>query len=117
MSLDLDETFGLVHDRLEKFGLGSASAAGEICCRVVNISDGSGTMQDLYRNGTMQALFNRIYGAATRLDAYGNMEQYVFSVDYVHLPQVQEVDYESFFQNYSLSLGRHEIFPRAEGGD
>jgi hypothetical protein len=92
MSLDLEKKNEIILSRLRKFGVNE-----NVLCRVVNISDGSGTMQDLYRNGTMQELGYRIFSVANQLNIDSCMEQYIFSVEYSKLPNVYEDGIESYF--------------------
>jgi len=94
MDFDLVKMGSLIDSRLSKFGVDYNTH-----CRIVNISDGSGTMQDLYRNGTMQELINRVYAVANVLAPTSEMEQYVFSVDYAKLPSATGNTIESYYSH------------------
>lgn len=81
MGLDLKKKTELVGLRLKKLNVDE-----QTICRVVMVNDGSGSMQGLYRDGTMAELNDRCLAVANRFDDNQSLEQYVFSNDWAKLP-------------------------------
>lgn len=91
MGLDLKKKDEIIGLRLKKFDVQS-----DVRCRVVNIFDGSGSMSDLYRDGTMQELGDRIFAVANRFDDNQSLEQYVFSTSFEKLEDATEKDFGTY---------------------
>lgn len=94
MGLDLQKKDAIIGLRLKKYDV-----QPDIKCRVVNIFDGSGSMADLYRNGTMSELGDRIFAVANRFDDNQSLEQYVFSTGFEKLEDATAASFGSYVKN------------------
>jgi hypothetical protein len=79
---------------------------GNIKARVVFALDDSGSMEDLFRNGAIQDLLNRLVPLGLTFDDNGSIEVYRFSSRCAKLPDVNLSNYETYV--------RRVMIPKAE---
>lgn len=84
---------------LEKTGLNGAEA------RVALVLDYSGSMSSLYRNGTVQAIIERILPIAMQFDDNGEMEFWIFSNNYYRLPNISLKNYYGYVKREIMDRG------------
>jgi len=65
-----------------------------IVCRVMGSLDASGSMEELYRNGTVQETINRLFALGYRFDDNQMIDLSLFSCDYINIGEIAlgEVD-------------------------
>lgn len=64
--------------------------------RVALVFDASGSMYDLYVNGTMQRAFERILAVAASMDDDGELDVWFFADEVLRAPSVQANHYENY---------------------
>jgi hypothetical protein len=67
--------------------------------------DASGSMQELYRSGTVQATTERLLAVAERLDSDGSMDMWCFDESCMVLPPVTTARFEGYMDTHVLSRG------------
>ncbi|HEY8983033.1 MAG TPA: VWA domain-containing protein [Streptomyces sp.] len=85
---------------LDKHGLGGRRAA------VYLVVDHSGSMRPSYKNGTVQALADRVLGLAAHLDDDGTVPVVVFSTDIDAEAELSLGDHEGAVERIVSRLGR-----------
>lgn len=93
------ETFALT---LEKKAIHNPRA------RVAVVMDESGSMSDLYENGTVQSVIERILPVALKLDDNGELDIWTFNSHFKRFPSITEEE----FYNYV----NREIMPKISWG-
>lgn len=79
--------------------LGSTSA------KVVVVLDYSGSMSNLYSNGTVQKTINRLVPLGLTFDDNGSIDVYLFQNDYRKLPDLNLSNYENYVKNVVNTAG------------
>lgn len=79
--------------------LGSTSA------KVVVVLDYSGSMSELYKNGTVQRTINRLVPLGLTFDDNGTIDVYLFSNDYKKIDDLNLTNYESYVGNVVMKSG------------
>lgn len=79
--------------------LGSTSA------KVVVVLDYSGSMTNLYSNGTVQKTINRLVPLGLTFDDNGSIDVYLFQNDYRKLPDLNLTNYENYVKNIVNTSG------------
>ncbi|MDO3410269.1 VWA domain-containing protein [Saccharibacillus sp. CPCC 101409] len=64
--------------------------------RVAVVFDASGSMTQLYKNGTVQRAFERILAVSARMDDDGIMDVWFFATKMMRAPSVTEFQYENY---------------------
>lgn len=75
----------------------------QITCEVKFALDISGSMQGLYKNGTVQNLTDRLLAVASRFDDNGEMEVWTFTNDFDEAPVVTEAMHEGYIDKHILN--------------
>lgn len=70
-----------------------------LTARVAVVMDFSGSMEILYRNGTVQAILDRLLPVAMQFDDNGEMEVWLFSNNCVRMPDISLNNYYDYLQN------------------
>jgi stress response protein SCP2 len=91
----------LVQITLEKKKLTNVAA------RVGIVLDITGSMQNLYKNGTVQEVVERILAVASKFDDNGSLDVWVYDTHFSRLPSVTELDFGNYVQN--MILNNHAI--------
>ncbi|MFD6102026.1 VWA domain-containing protein [Nocardia salmonicida] len=76
--------------------------------RVVLVIDKTGSMQKMYRAGTVHRVVERMIPVATQLDDDGTLEAYLYALTYAKLPDITVADGERWAQTYLHLTGTHE---------
>lgn len=76
--------------------------------RVVLVIDKTGSMQKLYRNGTVHRVVERMIPVATQLDDDGSLEAYLYAVDFAKLPDITVAHGEQWAQTFLHLKGTHQ---------
>ncbi|WP_256710783.1 VWA domain-containing protein [Paenibacillus sp. FSL A5-0031] len=103
-SIDLRKK--IVQITLEKKKLTSVAA------RVGIVLDISGSMQSLYRNGTVQEVVERILAVASKFDDNGMLDVWVYDTHFSRLPSVSEKDFDQYVQRKILDNNHIHKFGR-----
>lgn len=82
---------------LEKKGIGSQKA------RVAVVFDASGSMYNLYRQGTIQRAFERVLAVAASMDDDGEMDVWFFADKSARTPSVNATQFEGYVDRYFYS--------------
>lgn len=96
----------IVQITLEKKKLTSVAA------RVGIVLDISGSMQPLYRNGTVQEVVERILAVASKFDDNGMLDVWVYDTHFSRLPSVSEKDFDQYVQRKILDNNNIHKFGR-----
>jgi hypothetical protein len=65
--------------------------------------DISGSMQDMYRNGTVQKVVDRVLAVATRFDDNGSMDMWTFNTGFDRLEPATETNFNNYVKNEILN--------------
>ncbi|WP_336083409.1 vWA domain-containing protein [Nocardia sp. SSK8] len=76
--------------------------------RVVLVIDKTGSMQKLYRGGTVHRVVERMIPVATQLDDDGTLEAYLYALRYAQLPDITVAGGEQWARTYLHLTGTHE---------
>ncbi|MEV0077387.1 VWA domain-containing protein [Nocardia neocaledoniensis] len=76
--------------------------------RVVLVIDKTGSMQKLYRGGTVHRVVERMIPIATQLDDDGTLEAYLYALRYARLPDITVASGEHWAQTYLHLTGTHD---------
>ncbi|MFD9551133.1 VWA domain-containing protein [Nocardia salmonicida] len=76
--------------------------------RVVLVIDKTGSMQKMYRGGTVHRVVERMIPVATQLDDDGTLEAYLYALTYAKLPDITVAEGERWAQTYLHLTGTHE---------
>jgi hypothetical protein len=75
--------------------------------RVAVVMDYSGSMSHLYKNGTVQAVLERLLPIAMKFDDNGEMELWIFENGYKRMPNITLDNYYGYVNREILSKGYH----------
>ncbi|MEV5028269.1 VWA domain-containing protein [Paenibacillus sp. LPE1-1-1.1] len=78
-----------------------------VVAKVGIVLDITGSMQALYKNGTVQEVVERILAVASKFDDNGTLDVWVYDTHFSRLPSVTERDFVDYVQNKILN--NHEI--------
>lgn len=70
-----------------------------LTARVAVVVDFSGSMENLYRNGTVQAILDRLLPVAMQFDDNGEMEVWLFSNNCIRMPDISLNNYYNYLKN------------------
>jgi len=76
--------------------------------RVVLVIDKTGSMQKLYRGGTVHRVVERMIPVATQLDDDGSLEAYLYALTFAKLPDITVAGGEHWAQTYLHLTGTHD---------
>ncbi|MFE3545774.1 VWA domain-containing protein [Nocardia sp. NPDC059177] len=76
--------------------------------RVVLVIDKTGSMQKLYRGGTVHRVVERMIPVATQLDDDGTLEAYLYALSFAKLPDITVAGGEQWAQTYLHLTGTHD---------
>ncbi|MFC4127032.1 VWA domain-containing protein [Nocardia rhizosphaerae] len=76
--------------------------------RVVLVIDKTGSMQKLYRGGTVHRVVERMIPVATQLDDDGTLEAYLYALRFAKLPDITVADGDRWAQTYLHLTGTHD---------
>lgn len=76
--------------------------------RVVLVIDKTGSMQKLYRGGTVHRVVERMIPVATQLDDDGSLEAYLYALTFAKLPDITVAGGERWAQTYLHLTGTHD---------
>ncbi|MDQ8737732.1 VWA domain-containing protein [Paenibacillus sp. LHD-38] len=96
----------LVHITLEKKKL------THVVAKVGIVLDITGSMQTLYKNGTVQEVVERILAVASKFDDNGTLDVWVYDTHFSRLPSVTERDFGHYVQNKILNNNEIHKFGR-----
>lgn len=74
-----------------------------VVARVGIVLDISGSMQTLYKNGTVQEVVERILAVASKFDDNGTLDVWVYDNEYSRLPSVTERDFGQYVDKNILN--------------
>ncbi len=80
--------------------------------RVGIVLDITGSMQTLYKNGTVQEVVERILAVASKFDDNGALDVWVYDTHFSRLPSVTERDFKDYVQNQILNNAAIHKFGR-----
>jgi Uncharacterized proteins involved in stress response, homologs of TerZ and putative cAMP-binding protein CABP1 len=83
-----------------------------ISARVGIVLDVTGSMQGLYKNGTVQEVVERILAVASKFDDNGALDVWVYDHEFSRLPSVTERDFNDYVTNQILSNSKIHKFGR-----
>lgn len=84
-----------------------------VVAKVGLVLDISGSMNRLYRNGTVQNVVERILAIASRFDDDGKLDMWMYDHRFRRLPSVTEIDFEDYINREILNkFSRKEMFGR-----
>lgn len=75
--------------------------------RVAVVEDYTGSMSNMYRNGTVQEVTNRLLPIALKFDDNGEMESWIFSNNYKKLAPVTANNCEGYVENFIMRSGMY----------
>ncbi|MFI6572789.1 vWA domain-containing protein [Nocardia fluminea] len=76
--------------------------------RVVLVIDKTGSMEKMYRGGTVHRVVERMIPVATQLDDDGVLEAYLYALTYLKLPDITVAGAEQWAQTYLHLKGTHQ---------
>lgn len=85
-----------------------ATTAFGVRARVVLVIDKTGSMQKLYRGGTVHRVVERMIPVATQLDDDGTLEAYLYALTFAKLPDITVAGGEQWAQTYLHLTGTHQ---------
>ncbi|BBH21419.1 hypothetical protein Back11_27640 [Paenibacillus baekrokdamisoli] len=74
-----------------------------VAARVGIVLDITGSMQTLYKNGTVQEVVERILAVACKFDDNGSLDVWVYDNEFSRLPAVTERDIDQYVSNHILN--------------
>lgn len=83
-----------------------------VVARVGIVLDITGSMQNLYKNGTVQEVVERILAVACKFDDNATLDVWVYDTHFSRLPSVTEKDFGSYVQNHILNNNNIHKFGR-----
>lgn len=83
-----------------------------VVARVGIVLDITGSMQTLYKNGTVQEVVERILAVASKFDDNGALDVWVYDTHFSRLPSVTEQDFGQYVQNNILNNNAIHKFGR-----
>lgn len=86
-----------------------------LTARVAVVMDYSGSMERLYKNGTVQSILDRLLPVAMQFDDNGEMEVWLFDNDYKRIKDISLDNYYDYINNEKLlrkySMGGTQYAP------
>lgn len=73
--------------------------------RIFVVLDRSGSMNSLYRNGSIQNTLTRLLPLALKFDDNGELDVYLFNTSYIQLPSMTIKNYENYVNEQILKKG------------
>ncbi|CAM4405031.1 stress response protein SCP2 [Paenibacillus endophyticus] len=83
-----------------------------VVARVGIVLDITGSMQTLYKNGTVQEVVERILAVASKFDDNGALDVWVYDTHFSRLPSVTEQDFGQYVENNILNNNAIHKFGR-----
>jgi len=83
-----------------------------VTARVGMVLDITGSMQPLYKNGTVQEVVERILAVASKFDDNGSLDVWVYDTHFSRLPPVTEEDFGDYVQRHILNNSAIHKFGR-----
>lgn len=74
-----------------------------VVAKVGLVLDISGSMRNLYKNGTVQQVVERILAVASQFDDDGSLDVWVYDNEFSRLPAVTEKDFIGYVNNHILN--------------
>ncbi|MGX6441739.1 vWA domain-containing protein [Neobacillus sp. K501] len=74
----------------------------DVVARVGLVLDISGSMRNLYKNGTVQKVVERILAVASKFDDDGTLDVWVYDNEFSRLKSVTERDFDNYVEDYIL---------------
>lgn len=71
--------------------------------RVGLVLDISGSMQTLYKNGTVQEVVERILAVACKFDDNATLDVWIYDNEFSRLPSATEIDFEHYVQKHIMN--------------
>lgn len=71
----------------------------DLTARVAVVMDFSGSMEPLYKRGTVQAILDRLLPVAMQFDDNGEMEVWLFSNSFTRMPDISLDNYYNYLKN------------------
>lgn len=101
LNLSKEESLNLLNLRKETVNLLclDKKPLQNLTSRVGVVLDFSGSMSELYRNGTVQAVLERLFPIALQFDDNGEMELWIFSSDFHRLENITMANYYGYIKN------------------
>lgn len=98
LNLSKEESMNLLNLRKDKVNLLclDKKPLQNLTSRVGVVLDISGSMSGLYRNGTVQAVLERLFPIALQFDDNGEMELWIFSNGFHRLPNISMKNYYGY---------------------
>nr|WP_237391753.1 VWA domain-containing protein [Paenibacillus dendrobii] len=84
----------------------------DVAARVGIVLDISGSMQRLYRNGTVQDVLERILAVACKFDDNGSLDVWIYDNEFRRLPSVTEKDFHHYVTDHILNNASIHKFGR-----
>ncbi|CAH1200535.1 hypothetical protein PAECIP111893_01423 [Paenibacillus plantiphilus] len=84
----------------------------QVAARVGLVLDISGSMLNLYKNGTVQEVVERILAVACKFDDDGVLDIWVYDNEYSRLPSATEKDFEHYVLNHIMNNKKIHKFGR-----
>lgn len=70
-----------------------------LTARVAVVMDFSGSMESLYKRGTVQAILDRLLPVAMQFDDNGEMEVWLFDNSFIRMPDISLDNYYNYLKN------------------
>lgn len=102
LSVSLEKKISLAKEEVHKISL-VKPALTNLTSRVGLVLDYSGSMSDLYEDGTVQELIEKILPMAMEFDDNGTMESWIFERGYHRLPDITLHNVEGYIDRVVLS--------------
>lgn len=83
-----------------------------VVARVGVVLDITGSMQSLYKNGTVQEVVERILAVACKFDDNATLDVWVYDTEFSRLPSVTERDFDGYVQREILNNTAIQKFRR-----
>ncbi|WP_338111739.1 VWA domain-containing protein [Paenibacillus aceris] len=74
-----------------------------VMARVGLVLDISGSMQNLYKNGTVQEVVERILAVACKFDDNGTLDVWIYDNEFSRLPSASENDIDQYVQKHVIN--------------
>lgn len=105
-SLNLDKEKSLTQLNLRKDMISSLclekKELNNLTARVAVVLDYSGSMEDLYENGTVQEILDRLLPVAMQFDDNGEMEVWLFENTYRRIKDISLDNYYNYIRNENI---------------
>lgn len=112
MSINLEKRAEQVKIILEKRNITKIPAV-----RVGMAVDTSGSIRDMFNDGSMQKTVDRLLAVAMKFDDNGELDMWHFNSVFSQLPQATKEDYETYVKNKILNNGSVRLWGGTTYGD